>query len=48
LGGFLDADWVREVDGRKSMLGYAFNLGNGIISWVSKKQNFVALSLIDV
>ena len=44
LHGFSDADWAGCVDSRKSTSGYAFFLGNALISWASKKQSIVALS----
>ena len=44
LRGFTDADWARCVDSRKSTSGYAFFMGNSLISWASKKQTVVALS----
>ena len=44
LHGFSDADWAGCVDSRKSTSGYAFFLGNSLISWASKKQSIVALS----
>ena len=44
LNGFSDADWAGCVDSRKSTSGYAFFLGNSLISWASKKQSIVALS----
>jgi hypothetical protein len=32
------------VDDMKSTSGYVFNLGSGVISWCSKKQDTVAQS----
>eukprot|EP00253_Pinus_taeda_P004999 PITA_04999 len=42
--GFLDSDWAGNLDDRKSITGYAFNIGSGVIAWSSKKQSNVALS----
>ena len=39
-----DADWAGCVDSRKSTSGYAFFMGNSLVSWASKKQSIVALS----
>ena len=39
-----DADWAGDIDSRKSRTGYLFKLGDGPISWQSKKQPTVALS----
>ena len=44
LAGYLDADWAGSVDDRKSTLGGCFYLGNNLVSWMSKKKNFVSLS----
>ncbi|XP_050896348.1 secreted RxLR effector protein 161-like [Lathyrus oleraceus] len=42
--GYCDSDWVGSVDDMKSTSGYVFNLGSGVISWCSKKQDTVAQS----
>eukprot|EP00249_Psilotum_nudum_P000686 c12777_g1_i1 orf=71-364(-) len=44
LTGFCDSDWVGDIDGRRSVIGYFFSLGLGIISWISKKYPIMALS----
>ncbi|KAE8731610.1 hypothetical protein F3Y22_tig00002793pilonHSYRG00097 [Hibiscus syriacus] len=31
-------DWGGSVDDMKSILGYAFSLGSGVFSWISKKK----------
>ncbi|MCO5603060.1 hypothetical protein L7F22_057204 [Adiantum nelumboides] len=41
---FCGSDWARDIDGRRSVTGYCFSLGSGVISWISKKQPTVALS----
>ena len=43
LAGYSDADWAKSVDDRKSTPGGCFYLGNNLVSWMSKKQNFVSL-----
>ena len=40
LVGYLDANWARSVDDRKSTSGGCFYLGNNFVSWMSKKQKF--------
>eukprot|EP00253_Pinus_taeda_P032716 PITA_32716 len=35
--GFVDADWVGDLDQRRSTSGYVFNLFGGAVSWMSKK-----------
>eukprot|EP00253_Pinus_taeda_P032251 PITA_32251 len=43
LEGFSDSDWASNLDDRKSITGYAFSIGSGVIAWSSKKQSIVAL-----
>eukprot|EP00253_Pinus_taeda_P015059 PITA_15059 len=42
--GFSDLDWAGNLDNRKSITGYAFNIGSRVIAWSSKKQSIEALS----
>eukprot|EP00253_Pinus_taeda_P016490 PITA_16490 len=42
IRGFVDADWARDLDKRRSTSGYVFNLFGGAVSWMSKKQSVVA------
>ena len=42
--GFVDVDWVGDLDKRRSTNGYVFSLFGVAISWMSKKQVVVALS----
>jgi hypothetical protein len=44
LKGYCDADWAGDVNDRRSTTGYAFSLGDGMVSWSSKRQPTVALS----
>lgn len=44
LIGFSDTNWVRNLDDRRSITGYAFNIRSGVTAWSSKKQNIVSLS----
>ena len=44
LSGFCDSDWAGDIDSRRSVTGYCFSLGSGVVSWISKKQPTVALS----
>jgi len=44
IHGFVDADWVGDLDQRRSTSGYVFNLFGDVFSWMSKKQSVVALS----
>jgi len=38
LRGHVDLDFAQDLDNRKSISGYSFNLGSGTMSWSSKKQ----------
>ena len=44
IAGYTDADWVGNVDDRKSTFGGCFYVGNNLVSWHSKKQACVSLS----
>jgi len=44
--GYADTSYG-NTDGRKSITGYVFLAGNGVISWCSKKQISVTLSLTE-
>eukprot|EP00253_Pinus_taeda_P023231 PITA_23231 len=44
IHGFVDADWVGDLDQRISTSGYVFNLFGSAVSWMSKKYSIVALS----
>ena len=39
---FTCADWVGSIDDRKSTSGGAFFLDKRLVSWTSKKQNFIS------
>ena len=45
LIGFSDVDYVSSKMNRKSTSGTCQFLGHMLVSWSSKKQNFVALSI---
>lgn len=47
MTGHFDSDWAGDPDDRKSTIGYAFNIGSGIVSWSNKKQSTVSLSSIE-
>ena len=46
--GYVDSDFVGDLDKRKSTTGYVFTLASGAVSWVSKLQTVVALSTTEV
>nr|KYP38863.1 Retrovirus-related Pol polyprotein from transposon TNT 1-94 [Cajanus cajan] len=44
LAGYSDADYAADLDGRKSITGYAFTLKSYLVSWKATLQSSVALS----
>ena len=44
---YSDFDWTRDKDSRKSSSNYIFILNSGLMSWYSKCQATVMLSLIE-
>ncbi|XP_071689318.1 secreted RxLR effector protein 161-like [Rutidosis leptorrhynchoides] len=47
MRGYIDADWGRDMDERKSTSGFVFLLNKGAISWSSKKQSCISLSTME-
>lgn len=45
---YIDADWARNVDERKSINGGAFFLGGRLVSWSSKMQSCTSQSTAEV
>ena len=45
LAGYSDVDWVGNADDRKSTSRGCFYVGNNPVSWMSKKQNSISLSI---
>jgi len=41
---YSDSDFARDIDTRRSTTGYAFVIGDGVITWKSHRQKTVALS----
>ena len=48
LEGYVDSDWAGSAINRKSTSGCCFSMGSGVISWFSRKQSCVALSITEV
>ena len=44
IAAFTDADWRSNRDDRRSIGAYIVKIGDGAVSWKSKKQSCVALS----
>ena len=44
---FSDSDWADNTDDRKSTTGGCFYVGANLVAWMSKKQNFVSLSIAE-
>jgi hypothetical protein len=47
LHGFIDSDWAGSAEDRKSTSGMCFSLVSTMISWGSRKQNSVTLSIAE-
>lgn len=47
LIGFADADYANDINDRKSISGYVFKSFNSVISWATRKQSTVSLSLTE-
>ena len=47
LVGYSDADWAGNADDRKSTSRGCFYVGNNLVSWMSKKQNSISLSIVE-
>ena len=47
LEGYVDSDWASSVIDRKSTSGCYFSIGSGMISWFSRKQSCVALTIAE-
>ena len=47
LYGYTDADWAGSVSDMKRTLGGCFCLGSAMISWFSRKQTSVSLSMAE-
>ena len=45
--GYVDLDFVRDLDKRKSIIGYVFTLAEGVVSWLSKLQTIMTLSILE-
>ena len=43
LEGYSDANWISDSDEIKSISGYVFTLGGGVVAWKSSKQNLITL-----
>ncbi|GKA77377.1 hypothetical protein Tco_0783838 [Tanacetum coccineum] len=47
LLGFCDSDWAKSIEDRRNTSSYCFLLGTTVVSWKSKKEATVALSLTE-
>lgn len=45
---YIDVDWARSIDDKKSTSKGAFFLGNFLVSWLGKKQTLISLSTTEV
>ena len=44
----MDADWAGSILDRRSTSGGCYSLGSAMISWFSRKQSNVSLSMAEV
>jgi len=44
LVGYSNTNWAGNADDRKNTLGGCLYVGTNLVSWMSKKQNFISLS----
>ncbi|XP_075645351.1 uncharacterized protein LOC142616363 [Castanea sativa] len=47
LARYSDVDWAGNADDRKSTSRGCFYVGNNLVSWMSKKQNSISLSIVE-
>nr|GEV54450.1 hypothetical protein [Tanacetum cinerariifolium] len=47
LEGYSDASWINHVEDSSSTSGWVFLLGEGAISWASKKQTYITSSTME-
>ena len=48
IAGYSDTNWVGNTNDRKSTSGGCFYVGNNLVPWMNKKQNFISLSTVEV
>ena len=48
LQGYVDADMDGDKDSRRSTIRYVFTVGGTTVNWISKLQQVVALSIVEV
>ena len=47
LWGYVDSDYARDLDRRRSLTGYVFMLNGCVVNWKAILQHVVALSIIE-
>jgi hypothetical protein len=47
VAGYSDADWAGNANDRKSTSGGCFFVGNNLVTWMSKKQASISLSIAE-
>ena len=47
LVGYSDSDWVRDINDRKSAMGFVFYIGDTSFTWNSSKQSIITLLICE-
>jgi hypothetical protein len=47
IAGYTNAKFAGDIDDKKSSSGYIFLFGGTVVSWLSKKQNCIAKSIME-
>ncbi|KAK4350076.1 hypothetical protein RND71_029389 [Anisodus tanguticus] len=47
LEGYIDANWISDIENTKSTSGYVFIIGGGAVSWKSSKHTCIARSTME-
>jgi len=45
--GYSDSDWVRDINDRKSVMGFVFYIGDTSFTWNSSKQSIIILLICE-
>ena len=48
IAGYSNADWAGNIEDRKATSSACFFIGDYLVAWLSKRQNVVSLSIIEI